>query len=184
MDSAPGAGSTFHFTLAARVGEAPALAEAPDEHRTDAALALPALRILLAEDNKVNQMIVKTFLAPGGHDLVVVGNGADALEKARSGGFDLVLMDVQMPVMDGPTATRAIRALPGEAGALPIIALTANALSGDRDAYIAAGMSDYLAKPFNSLALLRVIGRNLPPARAEAQTAASDISAPGKMATG
>jgi CheY-like chemotaxis protein len=95
--------------------------------------------------------------------VVVVGNGREAVETLEGGTFDCILMDVQMPEMDGIEATHHIRKLPDPVKAgIPIIALTANALKGDSEKYIAAGMTDYLAKPFDEARLFRVISRNLP----------------------
>lgn len=104
-------------------------------------------RILLAEDNEVNQLVAVGMLGSLGYESHVVPNGAEAVEAAARGGFDLVLMDVRMPVMDGLEATRRIRALPAPAGAVPIIAVTANAMRGDEEACLDAGMNAYLAKP-------------------------------------
>jgi signal transduction histidine kinase/CheY-like chemotaxis protein len=159
MESEAGKGCTFWFTLSVRTGAPPASTGNDTIDAADAGLALPPLRILLAEDNKVNQMIIRAFLKPGGHELVIVGDGSEALERVKTRPFDVVLMDVQMPVMDGLTATRAIRELPGDAAAVPIIALTANALAGDREEYLRAGMTDYLSKPVDSATLLRTIAR-------------------------
>ena len=92
------------------------------------------MRILLAEDNATNRYLIMAYLQAAGHMVMSVHNGREAVAAAEEGGFDAVLMDVQMPEMDGLAATRAIRALPGPAAAVPIIALTANAMSGDRDA--------------------------------------------------
>ena len=89
-------------------------------------------------------------------------DGSQAVDAARDGAFDLVLMDISMPVMDGPTATRHIRAMPGAASRVPIIALTANAMAGDRETYIAAGMNDYVSKPVNLDLLLAAIARQAP----------------------
>jgi CheY-like chemotaxis protein len=88
-----------------------------------------------------------------------VTNGREAADAAGVGQFDFILMDGHMPEMDGIEATRLIRALPGTAGRVPIIALTANALSGDREAYLGAGMSDYVSKPINTSDLLAAIAR-------------------------
>lgn len=118
-------------------------------------------RILLVEDEQVNRLAVRRMLEKAGHAVVLAGNGQEALEHLAGGNFDCVLMDIQMPVMDGLTATRAIRdsetrqTLPR----IPIIAMTAYAMAGDRERCLAAGMDDYLAKPVGKAALRDVIGR-------------------------
>jgi CheY-like chemotaxis protein len=91
--------------------------------------------------------------------LAVVSDGRDAVAIAASQTFDVILMDVMMPMMDGPTAAQRIRELGGRAGGIPIIALTANALDGDRDRYLAAGMTDYLSKPIDVAALFALLSR-------------------------
>ena len=107
------------------------------------------MRVLLAEDHATNQYLIDAYLRAAGHSVVMVANGGEAVAAAARGGFDVVLMDVQMPELDGLAATRAIRALPGPAARVPIIALTANAMPGDREACLAAGMNDYLSKPID-----------------------------------
>jgi CheY-like chemotaxis protein len=117
-----------------------------------------SLRVLLAEDNDVNQRLVTVLLQKRGHSVVAVVNGRDAVEAAAQGVFDLVLMDVQMPVMDGLKATAAIRqAELGTGQRIPIIALTANAMKGDRETCLAAGADGYLSKPVNVSELLTLI---------------------------
>jgi len=111
-----------------------------------AELLLPGARILLVEDNPVNQEVASELLLNAGATVQIAGNGAEALALLEAGRFDAVLMDVQMPVMDGFEATRRIRANPGYAE-LPVIAMTANALAGDREKCLAAGMNDYVTKP-------------------------------------
>jgi signal transduction histidine kinase/CheY-like chemotaxis protein len=107
-----------------------------------------SLRILLAEDNAVNQRLASRLLEKRGHSVVVAGNGREALEALKKGHFDLVFMDVQMPVMDGLEATAAIRKKEGASGAhLPVVALTAHAMKGDREKCLAGGMDGYLSKP-------------------------------------
>ena len=107
-----------------------------------------SLRVLLAEDNPVNQRLATRLLEKRGHRVVVASNGRQALEALESASFDLVLMDVQMPEMDGFEATAAIREKEKANGLhLPVIALTAHAMKGDRERCLAAGMDGYLAKP-------------------------------------
>nr|WP_246347662.1 PAS domain-containing protein [Brevundimonas variabilis] len=111
------------------------------------------LRLLVAEDNLTNQRVIAALLDSFGHSFTIVPDGEQAVAAVSSGDFDAILMDIQMPVMDGPTATRHIRALGGRASMLPIIALTANAMPGQRAEYLAAGMTDYVAKPIDLRAL-------------------------------
>ena len=148
VESTLGKGSVFSFTFRATHGTA-------DVAPADASTAVPApssghgRHILVAEDNAVNQMLVRTLLEQAGYKVSVVDNGAKAVNAVRQTTFDLVLMDAQMPEVDGETATRQIRELPGQAGKLPIIALTANAMAEDEQRYRACGMNDYLSKPIN-----------------------------------
>jgi two-component system sensor histidine kinase/response regulator len=125
----------------------------------------PTLRILLAEDNPVNQQVASALLLKRGHQVDVVSDGRQAVAAVEREIYDVVLMDIQMPEMDGFAATAAIRALPGRE-ALPIIALTAHALSGERERCLAHGMTGYLAKPFKSHELFALIEtREGPPPR-------------------
>lgn len=117
------------------------------------------LRILLAEDNLVNQQLIVRMLRKIGHAVDTVGNGAEALESLRHTPYDVVLMDVQMPVMDGLDASRRIHRSVSAADRPYIIALTANAMSEDRDACLAAGMDDYLSKPLHSADLAEALDR-------------------------
>jgi CheY-like chemotaxis protein len=116
-------------------------------------------RILAAEDNPINQLVLKTLLAQFDLTVTVVDDGLKAVEAWRTGDWDLILMDVQMPLMDGPSATRRIRELEAESGrkAAPIVALTANAMVHQVASYMAAGMNDVIAKPIDIRELLRVI---------------------------
>ena len=117
-----------------------------------------SLRILLAEDNPVNQQVAMAMLVKRGHQVDVANNGREAVDAVANRSYDVILMDVQMPEMDGFAATAAIRALP-QGHALPIIALTAHALSGERERCLARGMSDYLAKPFKAHDLFATVER-------------------------
>jgi CheY-like chemotaxis protein len=116
------------------------------------------LRVLVVEDNVVNQRLAQRVLQKQGHTVVVAGNGREALHALSGQRFDVVLMDVQMPEMDGLQATAAIRAREeGTGRRIPIVALTAQALDGDRERCLAAGMDDYLSKPVRVTELLRAV---------------------------
>ncbi|WP_042690840.1 response regulator, partial [Azospirillum sp. B506] len=121
-------------------------------------------RVLVAEDNPVNQQLTLALLRRAGHSAEAVSNGEEAVEAVTARPYDLVLMDVQMPVMDGLTATRRIRRLSGPVAGIPIIALTANAMQGDAAICLEAGMDDYLSKPINARKLLDTIARFVHPA--------------------
>ena len=119
---------------------------------------LPALRVLLVEDSAVNQKLATALLRKGGHDVVVASNGIEALKALESQSFDLALMDIQMPEMDGMEATRAIREKEQQTdGHLPIIAMTAHALKGDRQRCLEAGMDEYVAKPIHAKKLVEAM---------------------------
>jgi signal transduction histidine kinase/ActR/RegA family two-component response regulator len=156
VESTLGKGSCFHFI--ARLEEAPQRLEPP---RPDTMVRTPrpgGLNILLAEDNTVNQRVAVHLLKKEGHRIVVTSNGKEAVAAWRSQWFDLVLMDVQMPEMDGIEATAEIRRR--ENGShTPIVALTAHAMAGDRERCLAAGMDDYLTKPISRTALLEILAR-------------------------
>jgi signal transduction histidine kinase/CheY-like chemotaxis protein len=158
VESREGEGSTFHFDV--RLDLSPT-ASLP---RKAAALATPRrctecpLRILLAEDNVVSRELVTALLRHPGHEVELANNGREAVELYEPGRYDLILMDVQMPEMDGLEATARIRAKELAAGVhTPVVALTAHAMSGDRDRCLAAGMDDYLSKPVRAGELLALI---------------------------
>lgn len=168
VESEPGLGSTFTVEILAGV-----CADAEAAHAQPAAAApvqqrLPApgpertkparLRILLAEDNQINRRLVELVMSRQGHEVVSVENGRQAVDLARREHFDVILMDVQMPDMDGLEATRQIRALERAVGRhSPILALTANAMRGDEEVCLAAGMDGYIPKPFEAERLLRAV---------------------------
>jgi signal transduction histidine kinase/DNA-binding response OmpR family regulator len=112
------------------------------------------LRILLAEDNKINQKFATIVLTKAGHNVVVADNGHQAVDSLRNSEFDVVLMDIQMPELDGVQATRQIRMLPEPKCHIPIIAMTAHAMAGAKEEYLAAGMNDYISKPVQAALLL------------------------------
>ncbi len=123
-----------------------------------AQLQTPSLRILLAEDSYANQRLAVGVLSKLGHQVTVANNGREAIEALEREPFDLVLMDVQMPEMDGYQATAVIREREARAGAhTPIVAMTAHAMKGDREECLAAGMDDYVAKPLRKRELQRVL---------------------------
>jgi signal transduction histidine kinase/AmiR/NasT family two-component response regulator len=154
VDSVPGTGSVFWFTARLPATATPSLDEV-----VEPLVPITPRRILIADDNRVNQIVVKGLLVRDGHDVVLVENGAQAVEKVMLEAFDLVLMDMQMPVMDGVDATRAIRALPESSGTVPIVALTANAMAQEVALCHAAGMNAHLAKPVDRERLRRTIDR-------------------------
>ncbi|MGD0947543.1 MAG: response regulator [Candidatus Binatia bacterium] len=171
VESEVGHGSTFHFTALFGIGDATspsAVGTAPDNASTSVAAvsdqrpALPPLRILLAEDNPVNQELTLGMLKGRGHAVTIANNGREAVAAVQRCPFDVVLMDLQMPEMDGREAAAAIRA--DEAAShvhLPIIAMTANALLSERARCLAAGMDEYVTKPVRPKVLFEVIARCL-----------------------
>ncbi|MFZ5894914.1 MAG: ATP-binding protein [Myxococcota bacterium] len=168
-ESEPQKGTIFSFTVkAALAGPAmPSSRLLPKAAPANASPVSRRTRILVAEDNAVNRKIAVRLLEHLGHDVDVASDGAAALAAARATHFDLILMDWQMPEMDGLQATAAIRS---ELGAeVPIVALTANAMEGDRDRCLAAGMNDYLTKPLSMEALKSMLQRWLPNANATPQ---------------
>ena len=147
--SRPGEGSTFWFEVPLPV------AEAGEAHAAGAAPDLPkGLRVLMADDAPANRELVKVILAQWGVDLETVENGAEAAQAAARGKYDLILMDVHMPVMDGMDAARSIRALPGRAGRVPILALTANVQPEQVEACRTAGMDGHVGKPIQVAELI------------------------------
>jgi two-component system, sensor histidine kinase and response regulator len=125
---------------------------------------MPAPRILLVEDNPINQKVASRMLEKSGYAVVVAENGKEALRALEAQAFDAVLMDVQMPEMDGLEATAAIRAREqGTDRRTPVIALTAHAMTGDRERCLAAGMDGYVAKPVQSPILLKALSDVLGP---------------------
>ena len=161
VESAPGAGARFRCELTLLVAEAPlaivpATPAAPPAPAPVAARRPEALRVLVVDDNQVNRLVANRMLSKLGCEVVEAVNGLEAVRLAAAGGLALVLMDCQMPELDGYAATAAIRA--AESGRrLPIVAMTANAMEGDRERCLAAGMDDYVTKPVSAAALARVL---------------------------
>ncbi|MFN7918574.1 MAG: ATP-binding protein [Bryobacteraceae bacterium] len=155
LESSSGVGSCFFFTIRLRSAAAALAAELPAPAADGYAAPVS---VLLAEDNPVNQRVVQRMLERAGHSVHIVSNGADALRAMDEVAYGLVLMDVQMPIMDGFEATRRIRAREDGTGRhTPIIALTANAMKGDKERCVAAGMDGYLAKPVHQADLLEAV---------------------------
>jgi len=158
VESTPGVGSSFTLTLSMPATLAKPV-NLPDH-------ALPRLQghVLVVEDHPVNQKVLAHQLDELGLAHTLAADGAQALAALQAGHFDLVLMDWQMPEMDGLEATRRIRELPGEVSRIPVVALTANASSGFRETCLAAGANDFLAKPYTEAALSALLGHWLRPA--------------------
>ena len=143
------------------------LGEAPDAGIARAAQTSRTLRLLIAEDNAVNQKVARGIFTRLGHETTIVNDGREALAAWQAGRFDLILMDCQMPVMDGFETTREIRRLENASGTrIPIIALTADAMQGSDAMCRAAGMDDYLTKPLDLGKLRATFNRLFPPATA------------------
>ena len=163
VECPPSGGSVFSFSLPFETAPDALPAEtaepAPPPASEGPAAQAEALRVLVAEDNAVNQILVKALLDRMGHFSDLVGNGLEAVRQLQAARYDLVLMDMQMPEMDGVSATRAIRALPGPEHGVPIVAMTANAMAEDRAACLAAGMDDYVSKPVDVQLLTQAIDR-------------------------
>ncbi|PRY14431.1 PAS domain S-box-containing protein [Pontibacter ummariensis] len=157
--SQPKVGSTFSFSLPFLVQETPPLPAAvtnetePEDHSQ----TLTHLRLLLAEDNEINQLLISTVLSEWGISLDMTSNGKEALQKLQQNQYDLVLMDMQMPELDGYEAIRQIRESFGEKASVPVIALTAHATKGEIEKCMAAGADAYVSKPFDPEHLYRTI---------------------------
>ncbi|WP_309645109.1 ATP-binding protein [Phenylobacterium sp.] len=151
FNSVEGLGSTFWIEIAAPACAAPA--------PISASRCLTGLRILVVEDNPTNRMVALRILTELGAEVEIARDGAEGVEQAAASAYDLIFMDIQMPVMDGVEAALRIRSLPGQAGETPIVATTANVLPDQIDSYRRAGMDGYVAKPISPAALLAEIAR-------------------------
>lgn len=165
VKSKVGVGTEFDVCLTFRIaGGRKAAKPLPAQTKAEIEAALQGKHILLVEDNKLNQEIAQTILTEAGFVIDTADDGTVAVEKLRqsaAGRYDLVLMDIQMPIMDGYEATRRIRALNTENASIPIIAMTANAFDEDKEKALAAGMNGHLAKPINICLLKKAIAKAL-----------------------
>jgi PAS domain S-box-containing protein len=178
FESAPGQGSTFWFALRLPQAASPEGPPPPPAASVPERKAGDPLSILVADDNRTNQLLLKAILTNAGHRVDIAANGVQAIEAAIRTRYDAVIMDLHMPEMDGCEATRRIRALAGAARHVPIIALTADTLVADHAQCRAAGMDDYLSKPVRTGELLSAIGRAIVAAaeRGATSTAATDLA--------
>jgi CheY-like chemotaxis protein len=144
------------------------------------------VRLLCAEDNEINQMVLKALLEPYDYDLIVVDDGRQAVEAYQTEAFDLILLDIQMPVMDGPSAAAAIRRYEVQTNRreIPIIALTANVMADQIQSYLAAGMNQVVPKPLNIDDLYAAIERHLSRMAASASTDGAATLAPSLAVEG
>lgn len=163
IQSTLGQGSSFWFTIRCFESTVAAVETRNHANRIENDLTIESLirplNILVADDDRVNQMVIEAILERHNHNFDIVGNGADAVKAAKLRPYDLILMDIQMPEMDGIAATKKIRRIPGDARSTPIVALTANSMIGDRETYLEAGMTDYVSKPIVPELLFAAIAR-------------------------
>ncbi len=183
VKSEPGKGSEFYFVIPFEISSV--LPSSKDDLPKDIDYrSLGAKHVLVAEDVELNQFLARHILESWGFTADFAFNGEEAIRKLEANEYDLILMDIQMPVMDGMEATRRIRLLENPVkAAVPIVALTANALKGDSEKYLKAGMNDYLAKPFTEESLFRVISNSLEPVPLSVKEISYTISKPRIMET-
>ena len=168
FESSEGHGSTFWFVLPMKKAMHTGDNAKPLPHERAGASTEPTeadavsennLHVLLVEDNIVNQLVARTVLERRGHSVDIAGDGAVALEMVAQNRYDIVLMDVQMPTMDGMEATRRIRQSEKGSHRIPIIAMTAHAMMGDREECLSVGMDDYVSKPIDPTLLIETLER-------------------------
>lgn len=161
MESVLGKGTAVHVVLPFK-----SLQELPPARMREKAdiTGRKTMHVLMVEDDPSNQVATRKLLEKSGHAVTLAENGQEALDLLRTGDFDIVLMDIQMPVMGGQEATKEIRNSPGLAAckSIPVIALTAYAMTGDREKFLASGMDDYLVKPVSLENLQRMIEKHAP----------------------
>ena len=186
VESREGEGSTFRVRLPVHVvvDETAAPAPQPQEPAPEATDEPCPLRVLLAEDQPVNQKLMMAVMERLGHDLTIAENGVEVIRKLRESSFDLILMDIQMPLMDGIQATKVIRSFDEPWHDVPIVAVTAHAMDGHREVYMAAGMNGFVSKPFKIDLLVAEMERttrrrvSAPAGKAETATAPAAEAAP------
>ncbi len=177
VESTLGEGSTFHFTVPLTIGSEAAATEGAPVAETAETADLCGMRVLLAEDHPFNQAVISEVLRKVGCSVIIASNGREAVQAVQDHPFDMILMDIQMPEVDGFEATRQIRAL--EAGrTIPIIAQTAHAFAEDKAEALAAGMDDYVSKPLRPAALRACVQRLARPA-GRVSASGPPVSQPG-----
>ncbi|PKQ01972.1 MAG: hypothetical protein CVT73_20675, partial [Alphaproteobacteria bacterium HGW-Alphaproteobacteria-12] len=180
VESVEDEGSTFTVRLPVRVADISTAAnQTPGAVPPAPEPVMGPLKVLLAEDQPVNQKLMSAVMERLGHTLTIAGNGVEAIKKLRAESFDIVLMDIQMPIMDGIQATKVIRAFDEPWHDIPIVALTAHAMAGHSDAYKAAGMNGFVSKPFSIDVLVSEMSRAIAETR---DTAARPVMEAGGSA--
>lgn len=172
VESTPGKGSVFRLRLAVRLATTEAQQESPVDEDDTTPPELRNRRVLLTDDHAVNRKVVQMFLKPFGLEVVEARNGVEALDLLAREPFDLVLMDIHMPTMDGREAVKLIRTSNASWARIPVIALTADAMPGDHERYLAMGMDAYISKPIDQRELFTVINNTLSAERVKRANAA------------
>ncbi len=186
VESKEGVGTCFTVTLPAPVVDAAKTSKDHDSVRDPARPSTPRrrLRLLAAEDNRLNRKVLAAFLKPIHADVTFAKDGEEAIQWLQTKVFDVVLMDIQMPKMDGIEVTKAVRMQEGANQHVPIIAMTANAMQGDRLNYISAGMDEYISKPLDARLLISTISKVTKKDKATNETAQNALSTTAQGSTG